>query len=65
MRGLLKGLVTRMYFPCETIDSDPILKLVPDERRATLIATSSPSDETNFIWNIEMQGDRETVFFDC
>jgi protocatechuate 3,4-dioxygenase alpha subunit len=65
MRGLLKDLVTRMYFPCDAVASDPVLQLVPDQRRRTLIAERSPDREATYVWKIELQGDRETVFFDC
>jgi protocatechuate 3,4-dioxygenase alpha subunit len=65
MRGILRDLVTRMYFPCETIGSDPILQLVPEQRRQTLIAVPVPEKEGTFEWKIELQGARETVFFDC
>ncbi len=65
MRGLLKGLLTRMYFPGEDLAADPVLQLVPQQRRATLIARPSADDDSTLIWNIEMQGERETVFFDC
>jgi protocatechuate 3,4-dioxygenase alpha subunit len=65
MRGLLKGLLTRMYFPEEDISTDPILQLVPEQRRATLIAKASADENSTLIWNIEMQGERETVFLDC
>ena len=65
MRGLLRDLVTRMYFPCETVDSDPILQSAPEHRRPTLIAVPSPDHAASFVWNIELQGERETVFFDC
>ncbi|MFP6974124.1 protocatechuate 3,4-dioxygenase subunit alpha, partial [Xanthomonas hortorum pv. gardneri] len=41
--------------------SDPILALVPAERRATLLAQSRGSG--NYVWDIHMQGDAETVFF--
>ena len=65
MRGLLRDLVTRMYFPNETIGTDPILQSVPEHRRGTLIAAHAPDDERTLLWNIELQGERETVFFDC
>jgi len=65
MRGLLRDLVTRMYFPCETIGSDPVLQTVPEHRRHTLIATQDSDEQGTFLWNIELQGERETVFFDC
>ena len=63
MRGLLKQLVTRIYFPDEPANADdPVLKLVPAERRATLIARKR-SDGT-LEWNLVLQGKNETVFFD-
>jgi protocatechuate 3,4-dioxygenase alpha subunit len=65
MRGLLKGLLTRMYFPGGDLAADPVLQLVPEERRATLTARPSANDSSTLIWDIEMQGARETVFFDC
>jgi protocatechuate 3,4-dioxygenase, alpha subunit len=65
MRGLLRGLVTRMYFPGESLATDRVLQLVPERRRATLIATLDPNRDATLVWNIEMQGERETVFFDC
>lgn len=63
MRGLLKQLVTRMYFPDEPQnDSDPVLALVPAERRATLVAKRK--GEGALEWNVVLQGENETVFFD-
>lgn len=65
MRGLLKHLVTRMYFPGEPgNDEDPILHLVPSERRATLIAQRS-EDASVLLWDVILQGVDETVFFDA
>jgi protocatechuate 3,4-dioxygenase alpha subunit len=62
MRGLLKQLVTRMYFPDDAANADdPVLGLVPPERRATLIARRR-GDVLE--WNIVLQGKDETVFFD-
>ena len=38
MRGLLKHLITRVYFPDDPANAeDAVLKLVPPERRATLV----------------------------
>jgi len=65
--GLLKPLLTRVYFPAEKpSDGDAILKLVPSGRRSTLIATASAESGAKnlFEWNIVMQGPGETVFFD-
>jgi protocatechuate 3,4-dioxygenase alpha subunit len=63
MRGLLKHLMSRIYFPDETAanESDPVLKLVPAERRGTLLAR--PAGDA-LEWNVVLQGDGETVFFD-
>jgi protocatechuate 3,4-dioxygenase alpha subunit len=63
MRGLLKQLATRIYFPDEPGNGrDPILKLVPSARQATLIARRK--SRAVMEWNIVLQGKGETVFFD-
>ena len=65
MRGLLKHLVTRVYFPDDPANAeDPILRLVPAERRATLIARRAGSAKGAFEWNIRLHGADEKVFFD-
>jgi protocatechuate 3,4-dioxygenase alpha subunit len=65
MRGLLKHLVTRIYFPNEPRNvDDPVLKLVAPERRATLIAQPSGADAHTLRWDVVLQGKNETVFFD-
>jgi len=62
-RGLLKHLVTRLYFPDDPANAlDPILSLVEPARRGTLIA--KPAGEGTLEWNIVLQGEQETVFFD-
>jgi protocatechuate 3,4-dioxygenase alpha subunit len=63
MRGLLKQLMTRMYFPDDAANgSDPVLALVPAERRSTLIARKTGDGALE--WNVILQGRDETVFFD-
>ena len=63
MRGMLKHLATRIYFPDEQSNAeDPLLKLVPPARRATLIAKRKAKGALE--WNIILQGKNETVFFD-
>jgi protocatechuate 3,4-dioxygenase alpha subunit len=63
MRGILKHLLTRIYFPEEPANAeDPVLKLVPADRRLTLVAR--PSGPGVLKWNIVLQGYDETVFFD-
>ena len=63
MRGLLKQLSTRIYFPGDPANvQDPLLKRVPAARRATLIARRKAKGVLE--WNIVLQGRSETVFFD-
>jgi protocatechuate 3,4-dioxygenase alpha subunit len=63
MRGLLKHLVTRVYFPDEAANrEDPVLGLVPAERRSTLVAARVGDGLLE--WNVVLQGQNETVFFD-
>jgi protocatechuate 3,4-dioxygenase alpha subunit len=65
MRGLLKGLVTRAYFPGEVLNAtDPVLQLIAPERRGTLIMQASPEHPELLRWEIRMQGPDETVFLE-
>jgi protocatechuate 3,4-dioxygenase alpha subunit len=65
MRGLLRGLVTRAYFADNpNNDSDPVLQLVEQERRSTLMLKPSQEAPTILRWTIHVQGENETVFFD-
>jgi protocatechuate 3,4-dioxygenase alpha subunit len=62
-RGLLKHVLTRMYFPDEPANTaDPVLALVTADRRPTLIARAR--GEGMLAWDIVLQGQNETVFFD-
>jgi protocatechuate 3,4-dioxygenase, alpha subunit len=67
-RGLLDRVVTRIYFPdqADANAADPVLSAISDpERRATLIAvvdSDRPADRLRF--DIRLQGELETVFFD-
>ena len=64
MRGQLKQLVSRIYFPGDPANgADPVLRLVPADRRATLVAKKD--GRTKLEWNVILQGSDETVFFDC
>jgi protocatechuate 3,4-dioxygenase, alpha subunit len=61
-RGLLARLFTRVYFEDDpALAEDAVLALVPAERRATLLAARGQGVWT---FDIHLQGDRETVFFD-
>jgi protocatechuate 3,4-dioxygenase, alpha subunit len=62
-RGLLKRLVTRVYFPdeAEANQADPVLRGISDpEVRSTLVAR----DEDGALrFDVHLQGDGETAFF--
>jgi protocatechuate 3,4-dioxygenase, alpha subunit len=63
-RGMLRHLYTRIYFGGEAAnDADPVLALVPPDRRATLIAAREPGAAV-YRLDLVLQGDNETVFFD-
>ena len=65
-RGMLRHLYTRIYFGDEKGNaSDPVLALVPPDRRATLIAEREAGNG-NAIYKLDLhlQGEGETVFFD-
>jgi protocatechuate 3,4-dioxygenase, alpha subunit len=66
-RGLLDRVVTRIYFPDETAanDADPVLASIADPARAaTLVARADPDVAGQLRFDIRLQGDGETVFFD-
>ena len=65
-RGILKRLFTRIYFADEPAnDRDPILALVPADRRDTLMARPDASTPGLYRIDIRLQGAGETVFFDA
>ena len=64
-RGLLKRLVTRLYFEnSEGLETDPVLERVPPARRKTLIARLERENPVIYRFDIVLQGEGETVFFD-
>jgi len=63
-RGLLNRVVTRIYFPDETEANaaDPVLGTIEDpHRRATLVARQ---EDAGLRFDVHLQGESETVFFD-
>lgn len=68
-RGMIRRMFTRIYFEGEVANaSDPILALVPEDRRQTLIAYRDGTGASNaprYRFDIHVQGDRETVFFEA
>lgn len=66
-RGVNIGLQTRLYFADEADAnaSDWVLSKIPDpRRRATLVARREEGPVPQYVLDIYLQGDRETVFFD-
>lgn len=62
-RGVLVRLMTRIYFAGEPANAtDPVLALVPQARRETLIAQRNEAGVYRF--DIHLQGAQETVFFE-
>ena len=62
MRGLLRPIHTRVYFPNEPANlEDPVLLRVPERRRATLIAQRTSAGSLH--WDVHTQGEHEIVCF--
>lgn len=67
-RGILRRMFTRIYFADEAANAgDPVLALVPSERRDTLIARreGDVGGVPKYVLDIHLQGDNETVFFEA
>jgi protocatechuate 3,4-dioxygenase alpha subunit len=60
-RGINVGLYTRAYFSDNVADDDPILSMIEHTRRTTLIAQKGSN---GYQFDIHLQGENETVFFD-
>lgn len=62
-RGLLKHLVTRVYFPedGDAFAADPVLRLVGSSVRERLIAAR---ENGGYRFDVRLQGDRETPFLE-
>jgi len=66
MRGMLRHLYTRIYFADEAANAnDPVLGLIEDAARRDTLMAGASAGKSEYTWNIVMQGDGETVFFDC
>jgi len=64
-RGMLKQLYTQVYFAGDASnDEDPILQLIPPDRRETLMARPDPARPGYWQFDVRLQGNQETVFFD-
>ena len=66
-RGLMNHLFTRIYFDDEpSTATDPVLRHVPEARRTTLVAKAERAEglTRRYRFDIVLQGEGETVFFD-
>ena len=62
-RGINVGLNTRMYFDDEDNSADPVINLIEQQHRRETLLAKRQSDGT-YLFDIYLQGDKETVFFD-
>jgi protocatechuate 3,4-dioxygenase, alpha subunit len=64
-RGILNRFATRVYFAGDPANNvDPILGLVPNERRYTLFAQRATQGDGEWLFDLHLCGEDETVFFD-
>ena len=65
MRGMLLHAFSRIYFGDENSNrDDPVFGSLPESRRNTLLASRvKDADHASYVFDIHMQGERETVFF--
>jgi protocatechuate 3,4-dioxygenase alpha subunit len=64
-RGVLKRLPTRIYFAGDSGNpEDAVLALVPEDRRDTLLARREATHPDDWLFDVHLCGENETVFFD-
>lgn len=64
-RGILLQLYTRIYFAGDSAnEQDPVLALVPEARRKTLLAYADAFHPNGWQFDIHLRGENETVFLD-
>jgi protocatechuate 3,4-dioxygenase alpha subunit len=64
-RGINTRLATRIYFENDPANSDdPVIALVPEQRRPTLMAKPVLSRPGEWRFEVHLCGEQETVFFD-
>ncbi|GAC1424082.1 MAG: protocatechuate 3,4-dioxygenase subunit alpha [Burkholderiaceae bacterium] len=62
-RGLVRHQFSVLFLDDQSgLADSPLLAQVPPERRPTIVARSTAVG--NYVWDIRLQGDHETVFFD-
>ena len=63
-RGINMNLNTRMYFEGDNLLEDPLLSMIKKSNSDVSSLIASKIDDTNFIFNIFLQEDKETIFLD-
>ena len=64
-KGINRRLYTRLYFPDEANDDDPVLRRVAAGLRSSMIARRSDATGQRYAFTIRLQGAGETVFLDA
>ena len=62
-RGMNRPLITRMYFDKEGLENDKIFKGYNIKKRLNTLLPQT-KDDKNFIFDIHLQGKKETIFFE-
>jgi protocatechuate 3,4-dioxygenase, alpha subunit len=58
-------LITRIYFSDEPGNAnDPVFRSIESRRQESLLAKGDPVQPHRYEWNVYLQGENETVFFD-
>ena len=63
-RGLNMTLNTRIYFEGDDLNHDPLLSIVKNSRNDVSSLVAKKIDEDIYLFDIFLQGDRETIFLD-
>jgi len=64
-RGLLHQLLTRVYFEGDGANPGDAVLASCGARGETLLAKRVAGVDEAYVWNLSLQGTKETVFFDC
>ncbi|MAJ96222.1 MAG: hypothetical protein CMN42_01615, partial [SAR116 cluster bacterium] len=63
-RGLNMTLNTRIYFEGDDLNNDPLLSTVKNSRNDVSSLVAKKIDEDIYLFDIFLQGDKETIFLD-
>ena len=58
------NLNTRMYFEGDNLSKDPLLSMIRNNKNDVSSLIASKIDDNSFVFNIFLQGDKETIFLD-